>query len=345
MKRVLVNIVSEQTVPNYLFVKEFENEADLFLFISSRAMETREKTKIIFKTAGISKNRVRKILVQEDEWYLAKAKLDKLGWTIGEYQFLVNISGGTKLMSNAVYEYFKQYNSRFFYLPIAKNEIRELFKDKPAQSRPVKYSISVKEYLCLHDIAYSEEEMLLDEKKTMMLYDIFAKNNFHHFPITLITGLNINGQQKEALWFEHYLFYKIKALLALGDLQIKTGIKLYKKGKEKNFSDNLTDNEIDIVFIKNNNCYIVEAKVSVGKKKINTGAITSYLYKLAAINKRFGINAKAVLMLFAELNTLSPISLRNMKRRCEVLNLPVPFDRHDLIDGAVFKNKMLTFVN
>ena len=36
MNRIIVNIVSEQTIPNYLFIREMFQEGDRLLFISSQ---------------------------------------------------------------------------------------------------------------------------------------------------------------------------------------------------------------------------------------------------------------------------------------------------------------------
>jgi hypothetical protein len=344
MKKVLVNIVSSQTIPNYLFIKEFGMDADLFLFISTESMEKKQKTRTIYNTAGISKKDVRKINVHEDELYLAKEKLDKLGWTDKDFHFFVNITGGTKLMSNAVLDYFNKFNSRFFYLPIGKNIIKEIFTDKPSETHAINYKITVKEYLQLYNIDFDEEPLFLNKNKTDGLLQTYEKNNFETFPTYPLADGNLSGQQKHALWFEHYLYYKIKNHLQLNNDEIKLGIKLFKQEQEGGFADTLTDNQIDVVFTWQNNCYLIEAKVSAGKTKINTAAITNYMYKLAAINKRFGINAKAALMLFADFTRLSEKSYANLKKRSEILNLPFPFDRNSLLNDEKFNKKFSLFL-
>jgi hypothetical protein len=154
-----------------------------------------------------------------------------------------------------------------------------------------------------------------------------------------------NLQRKYSLWFEHYIYYSIKHILKLKDDEIKLGIKLFKKEKGSNYTDDLADNEIDIVFVINNIIHIIEVKASVGKQKPNTTALTNYLYKLAAINKRFGINAKAALMVFSDLKSLSGTSAVNMKKRCEILNLPYPFDCNDITETNKFQYRLLTLVN
>jgi len=38
MKNVIVNIVSTHTIPNFLFLKEFQQKADMSLFISTNSV-------------------------------------------------------------------------------------------------------------------------------------------------------------------------------------------------------------------------------------------------------------------------------------------------------------------
>jgi hypothetical protein len=333
MKRIMVNIVSAQTIPNYLFIKEFGDDADIFLFVSTDEMEKSDKTATIYRTAGIDKKDVRKILINENELYLAKDKLDRLGWRGKDYMFLVNITGGTKLMSNAVYEYFKELNSRFFYLPIGQNTIKELFNDRKADEKPVKYKLRVEEYLNLHNIHPETKELQFPKKEVM---NILIKNPFD-------TDIP-QDQNKYSLWFEHLLYYKIKDLLKLVDDEIKTGVKLFKKKPENSYFDNLVDNEVDVVFVKDNRIYVVEAKVSVGRIKVNTTTVSNYLYKLAAINKRFGLNSKAAFMTFSDFSSLLSTSINNLEKKCSILGLPYPFDKNDIIDDNKFKNRILTLL-
>ena len=344
MKRIMVNIVSAQTIPNYLFIKEFGDDADIFLFVSTDEMEKSDKTATIYRTAGIDKKDVRKILINENELYLAKDKLDRLGWRGKDYLFLVNITGGTKLMSNAVYEYFKELNSRFFYLPIGQNTIKELFNDRKADEKPVKYKLRVEEYLNLHNIHPDTKELQLMKSTVIDIVNYFRKRDTDVLPYRLLQGTKLSNQQKYAIWFEHLLYYKIKELLGLDDEEIKMGVKLFKKELENNYFENEVDNEIDVIFVKDNRIYVVEAKVSVGRIKVNTTTVSNYLYKLAAINKRFGLNSKAAFMTFSDFSSLLSTSINNLEKKCSILGLPYPFDKNDIIDDNKFKNRILTLL-
>ncbi len=45
-------------------------------------------------------------------------------------EFVVNLTGGTKIMSIAAYEYFKDFSSKMIYVPIPKNEFITPFPKK-----------------------------------------------------------------------------------------------------------------------------------------------------------------------------------------------------------------------
>jgi len=348
-KRIIVSIVSSQTVPNYLFIKEFMDEADIFLFISTRQMEDLHKTDIIYKTAGISKKQVRKILIDENELYLAKEKLDKLGWKNANHNFFVNITGGTKLMSNAVYEYFKKLNSRFFYIPFGPNNYKEIFEEKPALSYEFEFEITVDEYLKIHGIRheymppimsrFQANEIYRDARSTRFSIEEFPKRKLNKF---YDGKVDLHLMTK---WYEEYIYYRIKEVLKLNDQQIATGVKLFDVELEKETPFYSNDNEIDILFINKNNAYIVEVKYSIGKSRVNTTALNSYIFKLAAINKRFGIKARSAIFTHADFSTLNNNAIKNIRRRCQIAEVEFPFDRTVIDNENEFQNSLAHFIN
>lgn len=143
-RRIIVSIVSEQTLPNYLFIKQFQDKVDKFIFISTDEMEKRNKTKNIIETAGIKESRIDKILVDENALYKAVAQLDKLN-LFNDDSYYVNITGGTKLMAIAVWNYFKRFShARFFYVPIGKNTYKEVFKDRDAVEKTLNMNLRLR---------------------------------------------------------------------------------------------------------------------------------------------------------------------------------------------------------
>ncbi|GAB4295117.1 MAG: DUF1887 family CARF protein [Marinilabiliales bacterium] len=348
MANIIVSIVSDQTLPNYLFIKEHSGKIDKYIFISTKAMEENKKTKIICDTAGIDKKQRNKILVEEDALYQIKEKLNKLSLKPDD-NYLINLTGGTKLMSIAVKEYFKKFeNTSYFYIPIGKNTYKQIYDDKKAVESDFNYQITVKEYLSIYGIEFEEQQICFTEHQ---VFDVFNEVKVRYydlgkFPKSKLKKFNIQGtKQTHTKWFEEYIYYKIKNSLNLKEDAIKTGIKLFDVNKNNGTDNKNNDNELDIFFIYKNNPYLVETKFSVGKGKINSSNLNVYLYKLAAVNKRFGLKAKAIIMTLGQLNTNSDSVVENLKHRCKILNINFPFFRNDIVDDVIFKEKLINFIN
>ena len=63
--KILISIVSDQTIPNILFIREVK-EVDRYIFISTKKMEGKNKTKHIIDAAGISTENIDIVDVIED---------------------------------------------------------------------------------------------------------------------------------------------------------------------------------------------------------------------------------------------------------------------------------------
>lgn len=336
MQTILVSIISDQTVPNYLFIKEFQQQVDRFLFISTEQMEQKGKTDIICNTAQIDKNKRLKVLVSDNLLHEVHQRLNKLNFS-HDAQFLVNLTGGTKMMSIAVWRFFHQFsNARFFYVPIHTNAYVEVFDDKPSVTTPFNYKISVEEYLNIYSIRFEKSEIIFNEK---LVYDVFndvksCRFELEKFPRNKLKKNNIqhNIQQIHTKWFEEYVYFRIKKELNLSDKEILTGIKLYDLKQEKENPTYQNDNETDVIFIYNNKPYIIECKFGVGKEKINTQNLNQIIYKLSSLNKRFGLSARSTIFTLSDFNSMADGAAENLKRRCEIAGVYYPmFDRRQIL--------------
>lgn len=351
MANLLVSIVSEQTLPNYLFIKEFQRiyKIDRYIFISTEKMEKQNKTDAICHTANIDKKHRTKILVDENALFLSKEKLSHLNIT-NEDEIFVNLTGGTKMMSNATWQFFNNFrNVRFFYVPIGKNTYLEVFDEKPAIENQFNYQLSCQEYLNIYDIQYEKEKMLFTKEQVFDVYEDVKLTQFdlEKFPKLKLKKFNIdnyNIQQVHTKWYEEYLYYLIKEKLSLDDEKIEAGIKLFKKGEKKDTEHIPNDNEIDLFFLYNNNAFIVEAKFSLGKEKINIQRLYNYIYKLGAVNRRFGLRARATLMTLSTFENNGPNFIANLKKRCDILNINFPFDRQVITSNNRFEMKLNEFI-
>ncbi|NPA45636.1 MAG: DUF1887 family protein [Chlorobi bacterium] len=338
MKRCLVSVVSKQTLPNYLLIKELEESTDRFLFISSKKMEREKKTADLAVTAGIPKDKMLKVLIEEDQYFRAHERLDKLHLP-ADTEYIVNLTGGTKLMAIAVREYFERFpNVRFFYVPLDKNTYKEIHDDRLADERPFTYRISVAEYLSIYGMRGEPSERLFNERQVLELYKDVRSTGYEleRFPLKklkkYIPPYKIT-KQMYTKWFEEYLYYRIKGILRLEDRFIATGLKLYSKlplAPGENRSSHQNDNEVDIFFLYKNRPYIVENKFSLGKREVNIDALVHALFKMSGVNRRFGLNVYATLATLSDLDELTPDARRHLRHRCRILGLHYPIDRNDI---------------
>jgi len=66
MSKLLISIVSDQTIPNIIFIKEFSG-FDSYYFITTKAMENKGKCDSIIKSSHLDENICKKIVVIEDD--------------------------------------------------------------------------------------------------------------------------------------------------------------------------------------------------------------------------------------------------------------------------------------
>jgi hypothetical protein len=224
----MISLVSEQTVPNILAIWHFRPQK--LLFVSSKAMENKHKVIDIIGTLSHRESgfyqldiNAEVIIVAEDSLYDGLRKLEQ--WIQGrdDQTFIVNLTGGTKMMSIAVFEIFKKYKSRMIYIPINKSEFISLFPiSSPEPSIPLTHRLKVHEYLCAYGLA-----TVNDDKVTR-------------------NALSAKHLKDDAAWIvEHYI--ELKDLLS----HIGQMLREYRKRKLFNFSTDFNiENDIQSDFFK-----------------------------------------------------------------------------------------------
>ena len=145
MAKVLVSIISEQTIPNILFINEFE-DIDNYIFVSTASMEKQGRSRWIIETCNLSPNQWKTIIVQKDSLVSVKSELDKLS-NNRKTEYIVNLTGGTKLMSIGVYNYFINKESQIFYIPGGQNIYRKIYPEVKFKEHEISNRIGVFEYL------------------------------------------------------------------------------------------------------------------------------------------------------------------------------------------------------
>ncbi len=258
----LISLLSEHLLPNFLVAKEYERQYDAHIFITTQRMGEKGMTSRYCNALGIDEKEVRIVVISEEDLSNARQKLQNENFC-REDKYIVNLTGGTKIMSIAVYQHFFKYRADYFYVPIATNKIENV---RTGEDLPITYQVNISEYLSLYG-----------------LYIETSETEYRH-----------DDDQGEE--FEKYVFNRIKndKRLSPEKKQIARGVKLFRDRNEK---DN--DNEIDVMWIENNQLFVSECKTSLFKpKEIGSDGrpiqnppeyLEEIMYKLSAISKDFGL--------------------------------------------------------
>lgn len=359
MGRIIVSLVSDQTIPNVLFLKENEGKFDKLIFITSKIMESRGKTQSILLASGLMnfpEDKVKILEVEEDQIYLIQ-KL--LGETVKDFikdedDFIVNLTGGTKIMSIGIYDFFRERGAEIFYLPIGKNLIRQIF---PRKNIPIEINITtrldVEFYFKAHAVNYNKPSAIKETYRaiakeifTNFTMDVLFRNNFIHLSDALRKFRKIKktkripiGEYKSFMeplkivrWFSEVESF------SRDDIHFITGewLEIYiydflksiigrNEGDVWNsvdvFLKDKVQNELDVVFTLDNSLYSVECKTYI-KGEGKGAIINNTIYKAQAIRREFGLGAKSILVILDEKLT-EPEKKEAVKKRARLFNIEV----------------------
>jgi len=360
MRKILVILISVQTVPNVLFIKEMQNieKIDLYVFISTPAMDKKHKVDHIIESCSLLRNKVKIISVINDSLENIEDKLENLEETTfyREDHFLVNLTCGTKIMTVGVYNFFKERNSIIYYLPIEKNIYKQLFPyQKNTLEFPVKYQISLKEYFTAYGIKFISKNNNKLEKSI-----VYTEKMFNFYINQAIDGkilkkLRLNRKKKQIQinkelsnfldrisyeydnnqfltkneiqylaggWFEEYCFNLIKEKLNLPSSALVCNLYI------SHFD---AQNELDIAFIWNNALCVIECKTTLWDN--NRNLINDTLYKIAALRRDFGLFVKCFLFtLDNNIRDGNGEIKEHIKNRTELLDIKI-IDHYQLEKG------------
>jgi hypothetical protein len=160
----LVSLVSDQTLPNILPILHFH--PDFLLFLSTPQMEDKGKTRAILESLKergqdwdyASPERHLVLKVQPDSvrdlQRQASAWLDEEEARGRHWHFVVNLTGGTKIMSLAAYDLFSDYKPRMVYQFIETNELISPFpKRQPDPPEKIQARLTVPEFLLAYGLS------------------------------------------------------------------------------------------------------------------------------------------------------------------------------------------------
>ena len=292
-------------------------------------MEREGRSCWIEQAAGIELNTIPRIIVSENNWADVEYKLRHYDWP-HDAIFCVNLTGGTKIMSLPIYEFFASNGNQIVYIPIGKNIIEEIYPQKQKQLKLITTRLTPLQYLTAHGFRLNNKstthKTFLELKRILKLYK--SKG----YDINLIID-EYPPEWKSYFtggWFEEYLYYRIKNELNLADEYISLGVDL------KHYSQlrvEKSDQELDLIFTYDNELYLVEAKVSLGVNELKTDVLHKYLFKLSAINKNFGLRSHPFLITLADLKSRNNFFRADIDRKSNILGIKKIIDRNLLADN------------
>ncbi len=328
--KILISILSDYLQPNFLLIKEFEKQYDRLVFITTNTMESSNKNKshFLIKALNISQNIVSILNIENDEDnYNNLLERFNLQHFSRENDYILNLTGGTKIIPMAVYNYFKNnnYSMKAFYVPIGKNIIKSV---ETSSEQQIKYKMSLKEYFDLQGLQFESDYVDYSEfENPDLIYKKLKNNYFNKFkglsPIDYKGTKYIEEKKKKYLcgeWFEEYCFNRLKREQNIPDNAIIKGARIYRNSPDEQ------NNEVDVMFVKDNNLYFFECKVI--KKEWDALSVNSFIYKLAAITKNYGLRVNSYLLTLSDMNHES-IKFKQLKEKTNLLGIKKVFGYQD----------------
>lgn len=160
MPKTIVNIVTEDNpVPAYLFIKEMYESGDRLLFISAK--DTEEDLDALAEQFDVPSNLIDEVVLKHDMDEITYEKICRTvrARLVPGVRYCVNLAGGTRYMALAVQQVFEKFHADYYYLDVEKNVIvKSVFDDSIYDDDdhffPVKYRMSVAEYLQIHSVKH-----------------------------------------------------------------------------------------------------------------------------------------------------------------------------------------------
>ena len=320
MSTILVSILSKHTLPNYLFIREIEGKYDELLFITTPEVDKDNRGFQLQTALGKDNGDVVYVTVDGNDY--RKALDDLRNWEIRKGdKYIVNLTGGTKMMSLAVHDFFLHFDTHFYYVPIGKNQYYNL---STGMWLPLLYRASLKEYFALYGMKYTcNNTLTYSAEQTSALFEKVRYKQFK-LPRKLMhandEGVWKTPEDKRYYgggWFEEYTYSRIKRQYGLRDEDIALSLKIYRNKVQAT-----NDNELDVTFIRDNALYVIECKVTmIGFNTTVPHTIETYLYKLAAISKDYGLVVNPYLFTLHQMSSLTKGTLHNIDKRCRILGI------------------------
>lgn len=296
MGKILVSIISEHLIPNLHLCKHLEGQLAAHLLITTRKMMDGGQVRYYYEALG-NEMPIEQLEIHPDNYQMIT---EVLGAYLSNHpgDYLVNLTGGTKMISIAAFEVFSKINASMYYVAIGTNSCRRIYPTQ-GMTEPFRHTLSLKEYLGLYGYEIEASNTLLKPvKETKKLFETIQSRQYNALSVSRVREafmkasklLTAEDEYYRGLWFEEYMYHLIKEKLELKNTQLALNVKV-RKYKQKG----LNDNEFDVMFVHKNKLYVIECKSSLGAKQEYKANMEKYLYKQRASVNAFGLQVNPIL--------------------------------------------------
>lgn len=328
----LVCIISDQAVPNLHFIKQFQQPDSFYLFVTTQEMEEKNVTRNLMESLRLDFKKCRKVLIDANDALLIQQKLEKEKFSKDE-EYLINITGGNKLMSQMVYQHFQKYQASMFYAPIGSSSYQQLLPDVRQIPKNPAIAISLSEYLEAYGFAI---ESSLDyyegiPKPEVLMKKLLEEGHPSRVPVIARASKHeYKDPDKNYLmgtWFELYCYKVFKEAFDLDESQIACNVGIRRKDSTSPYEH---DNEFDLMFIFQNDLHVMECKVYPAEN-LKSDKVSGPMFKLASLTKNFGLKCKKYLAILGEIT-------QDPQARTQLENLQVNLGIEKILEIEDFKN-------
>ncbi len=299
--KTIISILSDQLVPNLLFIRQMGQKSDAHIFMTTQKMEDNFKSSILADALELNVGEYQKIIIDPNNPEKILQQLRQHRWDKNA-PYIVNITGGTKMMSQFTYSFFKDFsNVKIYYWPIEFNFAIQLYPSFEEVHFQQQIRLDLKSYLATHGYTYHAQQALSSSfNRADELYKMVCKEGDAGRVKNIVNAQDPNyfKRDKNYLiggWFEEWQYEVLKTSLQLNDNEIGFNVKLKSRFSKKDFE---SDNEIDVAFVYKNVLYILECKV-YNIKQINIKKITDAIYKISSIRQSMGLRATAIVAILS----------------------------------------------
>lgn len=328
--------MSDQTIPNVQLINEYKEFVECYLFITTKSKKNRAEW--IIKASQIKESCIRDLEVNEFSFDDIENQLDT--FPFDEYErIMLNLTGGTKVMVLATYEYFKELGAEIYYLTGNENRYIKLAPGRKKKEYHLESKLNLNQYLVAYgfDVSYTAPSNKSFET-TQSIYQSFINGKYGKYEnvlselrkfrskkiddISKINDLSVflnkinfvpdveNKLNKSEIkyltreWFEEYVGTRLKDELNLSDKELGIGMLINKKNR----NDIDIQNEMDVLFIYNDKLYTIECKTSIyytsnidGKIE-KSNILKETIFKSDSLKQGFGLFVNTSIFTLDELH-------------------------------------------